>query len=48
MKIKFSEPVNITKDISSVIQIKQKTVSRRLMQTVYEFVDYTIYDYGDG
>lgn len=47
--MKFNQPITITSDIASVIQIKQRTFSAsRLLVVVYEFVDYTIIDYGNG
>lgn len=45
--MKFNQKITITEDIASVFGIKQKTNSRLLVVT-YEFVDYTIIDYGDG
>lgn len=46
-QLKFSENVNISKEISSIISLK-KTKKSRLLQTSFEYMDYTIIDYGGG
>jgi hypothetical protein len=48
VQIQFSEPVNITAEIDKVIQIQQVTTGRLLAVTSYQYLNYTIYDYGNG
>ena len=47
MQIQFNQPVDITKTIDQVIQIQQLTNSR-LLVTNYTYLNYIIYDYGNG
>ena len=47
VQIQFSESVNITDQIDKVIQLKQKS-SGRLLTTSYQYLGYTITDYGNG
>lgn len=47
VQIQFNQPVNITKEIDKVIQI-QKLRNRRLLVSSFTYLDYTIYDYGNG
>jgi hypothetical protein len=46
-QLKFSEPVDIKGEIDKIIAIKKKTI-RRLLQTTFQYLDYTIIDHGDG
>ncbi len=46
-QLKFSEDVNISKEISKIISLK-KTTTSRLLQTSFEYMNYTIIDYGGG
>jgi hypothetical protein len=48
VKIQFSEKVNILDEIENIIQIKKKGSARRLLATTYDYVNYTIIDYGNG
>ena len=47
VQVQFSEPVNITQEIDKVIQIQQSK-KKRLLATTYQYLDYTIIDYGNG
>jgi hypothetical protein len=48
-QLKFSEPVDIEGEIAKIISIKKKTRRRlRMLQTTFQYLDYTIIDYGDG
>jgi hypothetical protein len=47
-RLTFSEKVNIKDEIDKIIRIRQRAVSRRLMQVSYTYMDYTIIDYGNG
>ena len=46
-QLKFSEDVNISKEISKIISLKKMSAAR-LLQTSFEYMDYTIIDYGGG
>ena len=46
-QLKFSEPVDIQGEIAKIISIKKKTV-RRMLEVVFQYLDYTIIDHGDG
>jgi hypothetical protein len=48
VQIQFSQPVNITAEIDKVIQIKQVNNARLLAVTSFSYLNYTIYDYGNG
>ncbi len=48
-QLKFSEPVDIEGEIAKIISIKKRTRRRlRMLQTSFQYLDYTIIDYGDG
>ena len=47
IQIKFNQKVNITEQINKVIQLQQITRGR-LLQTTFQYLDYTIIDNGDG
>jgi uncharacterized protein (DUF2344 family) len=48
VQIQFNQPVNITQEIDKVIQIQTVTRKRLLAVTTYNYLNYTIYDYGNG
>lgn len=48
VQIQFNQPVNITEEINKVIRIQQLNKNRLLAVTSFTYLDYTIYDYGNG
>ena len=48
VQIQFNQPVNILAEIDKVIQIQQVNQARLLAVTTYQYLNYTIYDYGNG
>lgn len=47
VQVQFNQNVNITDQIDKVIQLQQIT-SKRLLVSTYQYLNYTIIDYGNG
>ena len=47
LQLQFNQPVNITAYLSKVIQLQTVSVTR-LLTTTYQYLNYTIIDYGNG